>query len=68
MAIAWIEGPGPGFLKLGLDNPGLVWNFISDPKALKEYSGLVRLSTIWWLNALKRIGRIIPKGLLNREI
>ena len=39
MAIAWIEGPGAGFLKLGLDNPGLVWNFISDPKALKEYSG-----------------------------
>lgn len=29
---------GPSCSKLGEDNPGLVWNLISDLKPLKEYS------------------------------
>ena len=46
-----------GCLKLGQDNPGSVWNLISDLKALKGNSRQFCLSTIWWLDVLKRIGK-----------
>ena len=46
---------GPGCSMLGWDNPGLVWNLISDLKALKENSVWFFLSKIWLLDALKRM-------------
>ena len=59
---------GPVCSMLGKDNPGFVWNFISDLKALKENSVWFFLSIIWLLDALKRIEKIIWNRLMNREI
>ena len=61
-------GSGLGCSKLGLDNPGLVWNQISALEAFKENSVEFFLSTVWWLDAPYRVEKMIPKRLLNKEV
>ena len=58
-----IGTPWLGCSKLGWDNPGLVWNPISDLKALKENSVEFFLSRVWLFDALKRTLKIFPKRL-----
>ena len=60
-------GSGLGCSKLGLDNPGLVWNQISALEAFKENSVEFFL-TVWWLDAPYRVEKMIPKRLLNKEV
>ena len=60
--------PVLGCSKLGKGNPGLVWNLISGLKALRENSIQIFLLAIWSLDVLKRIVKIFPKRLLNKEI
>ena len=60
--------PGPGWSRLGLDNPGLEWNLVSGLKAVRENSVNFSLSKIWLLDASKRREKIIPKRHLNKEM
>ena len=53
--------------KLGLDNPGLVWNRISALEALKENSVEFFLSTIWWLDAPYRVEENDPKKAIKQR-
>ena len=47
----------------------VVWNLISDLKALSENSETFLWSTIYWfMDALKRMDKIIQKRLLNKGI
>ena len=59
--------PGLGCSKLGLDNPGLVWNRISALEALKENSVEFFLSTIWWLDAPYRVEENDPKKAIEQR-
>ena len=45
-----------------------MWNLISGLKTLRENSGQIFLLAIWSLDVLKRIVKIFPKRLLNKEI
>ena len=45
-----------------------MWNLISGLKTLRENSVQIFLLAIWSLNVLKRIVKIFPKILLNKEI
>ena len=58
---------GLGCSKLGLDNPGLVWNRISALEALKENSVEFFLSTIWWLDAPYRVEENDPKKAIEQR-
>ena len=60
--------PGPGCSKLGKGNPGLMWHLIAGLKALRENSVQIFLLAILSLDVLKRIVKIFPKILLNKEI
>ena len=53
---------------MGKNNLGSVWNFIPDLKALKKKSTIIFLSTLLWLDAQKRIEKIIPNRHLNKEL
>ena len=59
---------GLGCSKLSLNNLGLVWNFITGLKALKENAVQIFLLAIWSLDVLTRIGKIVSKRLLNKGI
>ena len=59
---------GPSCSKLGQGTLGLVWNLISGLKTLRENSVQIFLLAIWSLDVLKRIVKIFPKRLLNKEI
>ena len=45
-----------------------MWNLISGLKALRENSVQIFLFAIWSLDVLKRIVKIFPKRLLDKEI
>ena len=45
-----------------------MWNLISGLKTLRENSVQIFLLAIWSLDVLKRIVKIFPKRLLNKEI
>ena len=49
------------------DNPGLLRNFNSDMKASKRNSVLFFSYTIWWLDALKTIEKIIRENALEQK-
>ena len=50
------------------DNPGLVRNLNSDMKAFKKASSvLFLLLTIWWMDAVKRIEKIIRENAFEQK-
>ena len=58
----------PGCSNLSEDNPRLAWNLISGLKALKENSIQIFFACNLVIGWSKRIGNILPKWLLNKEI